>query len=314
MAGMGQRQRRTVKTKPDSWYRQSAAVPVRVVDGRIEVLLVTSLRSGRWILPKGIVERDMTPAQSAAKEAWEEAGVKGKMDVHSIGMFENTKWGGVCSIEAFRMDVTEIADQWPESDKRKRKWVFLADAIKEVYPAGAGQILEKIALPALRLTLVRHAKSSRDDMSLDDFVRPLNDRGKRDAPEMGRRLRESGVQPDLIVSSPAKRAIKTARIIAGEIDFPEADILEAAGVYEAAAGDLLKLMRSLPEEKRDVMLVGHNPGLTDLANIFIRPGIENIPTCGLVRLAFDVQQWSDISPQSASLLMFDFPRKDTGAA
>jgi phosphohistidine phosphatase len=303
-----------VKTKPDFWYRQSAAAPVRVVDGRIEVLLVTSLHSGRWILPKGIVERDMTPARSAAKEAWEEAGVKGKMGIHSIGMFENTKWGGVCSIEVFRMDVTEIADQWPESDKRKRKWFTLSDAIKEVHPDGAAQILQKIALPPLRLTLIRHAKSSRDDMSLEDFVRPLNDRGKRDAPEMGRRLRESGVQSDLIVSSPAKRAIKTARIIAGEIGFPEADILEAAGIYEAAADELLGLVQGLPEEKRDVMLVGHNPGLTDLANLFIRPGIENIPTCGLVRLAFDAQHWRDILPCSASLLIFDYPKKDADTA
>jgi phosphohistidine phosphatase len=303
-----------VKTKPDYWYRQSAAAPVRVVEGQIEVLLVTSLRSGRWILPKGIIERDMTPSQSAAKEAWEEAGVKGRMEVLCLGRFQNSKWGGICDIEVFRMDVTKTANQWPESDKRKRKWFTLSDAIKEVYPAGAAQILEKITLPPLRLTLVRHAKSSRDDIRLDDFIRPLNDRGRRDAPEMGRRLREGGVQPDLIVSSPAKRAIKTARIIAGEIDFPVADIFEAAEIYEAAAGELHKLIRSLPEEKRDVMLVGHNPGLTDLANLFLRPGIENIPTCGVVRLAFDAQHWRDISPCSASFLMFDYPKKDADTA
>ncbi len=118
-------------------------------------------------------------------------------------------------------------------------------------------------------------------------MRPLNDRGRKDAPEMGRRLREGGVQPDLIVSSPAKRAIKTARLIAGEFDFPEADILEAAGIYAAAADELLKLIRRLPEEKRDVMLVGHNPGLTDWQTFFSGPVIENIPTCGVVRLAFE---------------------------
>ena len=298
-----------MKAKPDHWYRQSAAAPVRIVDGRIEVLLVTSLRSGRWILPKGIVERDMTPAQSAAKEAWEEAGVHGEPDIHSLGMFETSKWGGVCSVEVFRMDVTKIADQWPESDKRERKWFALADAIKEVHPDGAAEILQKIALPPLRLTLVRHAKSSRDDMSLEDFLRPLNDRGKRDAPEIGRRLRESGVQPDLIVSSPAKRAIKTAKMIACEIDFPEADILEAEEIYEAEAGELLKLLQGLPAEKRDVLLVGHNPGVTDFANLFLQTGIDNMPTCGVVRLAFDAQHWRDIFPQRASLLVFDFPKK-----
>ena len=300
-----------MKKKPDYWYRQSAAVPVRIVDGQLEVLLVTSLGSGRWILPKGIVERNMTPAESAAKEAWEEAGVTGKLDFHSLGMFETSKWDGICSIEVFRLDITKIADQWPESGKRKRKWFSLAEAIKEVYPEGAGQILKKIALPPLRLTLVRHAKSSREDMSLDDFMRPLNDRGKRDAPEMGRRLRESGVQPDLIVSSPAKRAIKTARLIAGEL-CPEAEILDAEEIYEAEAGELLKLVQALPAEKRDVMLVGHNPGVTDFANLFLQTGIANMPTCGLVRLAFAAQHWRDISPQRASLLLFDYPKKDRG--
>ena len=300
-----------MKAKPDHWYRQSAAAPVRAVDGQIEVLLVTSL-SGRWILPKGIVEQDMTPAESAAKEAWEEAGVEGKLDVNSFGMFETSKWGGVCSVEVFRMDVTKIADQWPESGKRKRKWLKLADAIKEVYPDGAAHILEKITLPPLRLTLVRHAKSSRDDMSLDDFMRPLNDRGKRDAPEMGRRLRQGGVQPDLIVSSPAKRAIKTARIMAGEIDFPEASILEATEIYGAGEEELLKLVQGLPEEKRNVMLVGHNPGITDFANLFLQTGIDNMPTCSVVQLAFDAQHWLDISPQRASLLVFDFPKKGQG--
>lgn len=285
---------------------------MRVVDGQLEVLLVTSRRSGRWILPKGIVERDMSPSQSAAKEAWEEAGVQGRMDVHSLGIFQTSKWGGICDVEVFRMDVTKIADQWPESDKRTTKWFTLSDAIKEIHPDGAAQILKKITLPLLRLTLIRHSKSSRDDISLDDFMRPLNDRGKKDAPEMGRRLRESGVQPDLIVSSPAKRAIKTARFIAAEIDYPEAKIIEADEIYEGDADELLELVLHLPEEKRDVMLVGHNPGFTGLANIFLRPGIENIPTCGVVRLAFDAQHWRDISPQRASLLVFDYPKKDRG--
>ncbi|MEI6126820.1 MAG: histidine phosphatase family protein, partial [Pseudomonadota bacterium] len=262
--------------------------------------------------PKGIVEKDMTPALSAAKEAWEEAGVTGKLNVQCLGKFQIRKWGDVCDVEVFRLDVTKIADQWPESDKRSRKWFQLSDAINEVHPAGAGQILQKIALPPFSLTLVRHAKSSHDLMSLNDFTRPLNDRGLRDAPEMGRRLREVGMQPDLIVSSPAGRAIKTAAIIAGEISYPEGAILNAAEIYEAAAGELLELVQSLPDEKRDVMLVGHNPGFTDFANLFLQDGIENIPTCGVVRIAFAAQRWRDISPRCASLLLFDYPKKYEG--
>ena len=303
-----------MRTKPDYWYRQSAAAPVRIVDGRIEVLLVTAMRSKRWILPKGIVEPDMTPAQSAAKEAWEEAGVSGALDARSLGRFSISKWGGECSVDVFRMDAVREAAQWPEAGSRKRRWFGLDDARRVIHPPEAAAVLENISRPALTLTLVRHAKSSWDDPGLDDFMRPLNDRGRRDAPEMGRRLREGGVQPDLIVSSPAKRAIKTARLIAGEFEWPEADILEAAGMYEAAADELLKLIRRLPDEKRDVILVGHNPGLTDLANLFLRSVIENIPTCGVVRLAFSARRWRDIGPECATLLLVDFPKKSPDAA
>ena len=72
------------------------------------------------------------------------------------------------------------------------------------------------------------------------------------------------------------------------------------------------MQQALPAEKRDVMLVGHNPGISDLANVFLQIEIENIPTCGVVRLAFDVQRWRDISLQQATLLMFDYPKNDTG--
>jgi len=303
-----------VKTKPDYWYRQSAAAPVRIVGGRIEVLLVTAMRSKKWILPKGIIEPDMTPAQSAAKEAREEAGVTGALDARSLGCYSISKWGGECSVEVFRMDSVREADQWPEAGSRKRRWFGLDDARRVLHPPDAVAVLENISRPALMLTLVRHAKSSRDDPGLDDFMRPLNDRGRLDAPEMGRRLRQGGVQPALIVSSPARRAIKTARIIAGALDVSEADILENSGIYEAAADELLKLIRRLPEDRQDVMLVGHNPGLTDLANLLLRSGIENIPTCGVVRLALDAPHWRDIDSDCASLLLFDFPKKNPDAA
>jgi phosphohistidine phosphatase len=286
---------------------------VRLVDGRIEVLLVTSMHSKRWILPKGIVEPDMTPAQSAAKEAWEEAGVSGALDARSLGSYHISKWGGECSVEVFRMDAVREAARWPEAGSRKRRWFGLDDARRVIHPQDAAAVLESISRPSLTLTLVRHAKSSWNDPGLDDFMRPLNDRGRRDAPEMGRRLRQGGVQPALIVSSPAKRAIKTARIIAGELDIHEADIVENPGIYEATAAELLELVQGLPDITRDVMLVGHNPGLADLALFFLRSGIDDIPTCGVVRLAFDAQHWRDISMQRASLLLFDYPKKDTGA-
>lgn len=303
-----------MKTKPDHWYRQSAAAPVRFVDGQMEILLVTSLGRGRWILPKGIIEPDMTPAESAEKEAWEEAGVKGAIDFRSLGAYEVEKWGGVCRVEVFRMEVGDIAGQWPEAGSRRRKWFRLAQALREIHPPAAAEVLRSIRPPGLVLTLVRHAKSSRDDPGLADFMRPLNDRGRRDAPVMGHRLRRSGVEPDLIVSSPAARAIQTARIIAGRIDFPEAGIVEDGRIYEASAQELLALVRRLPDDRRDVMLVGHNQGLSDLVSLLLRPVIDNIPTCGVVRLLCDAQHWHDIKPGRATLLLFDYPKKDAAAA
>jgi phosphohistidine phosphatase len=182
--------------------------------------------------------------------------------------------------------------------------------VREVHPPAAGQILKKISPATLRLTLVRHAKSSRDDVTLKDFMRPLNSRGLRDAPVMGRRLHKNGFQPDLIVSSPAARAIKTALLIAKEINFPGNDIVSMTVVYDAEVNNLLEVVRGLPEASRDVMLVGHNPGLTDLANLFARTGINNIPTCGLLQLEFNAQHWRDILPGSAAVVLYDYPRRD----
>lgn len=299
-----------MKKKPDYWYRQSAAAPVRIVDGRIQVMLVTTLHAGRWILPKGIVEPDMTPAEAAAQEAWEEAGVRGAMDGRSLGTYHISKWGGQCAVEVFRMTTVKEFDPWPEAVRRKRKWFGLDDALRVIHPASAADVLRNISRPGLVLTLVRHAKSGRDDLGLDDIMRPLNEQGLKDAPDMGRRLLKNGVRPDLIVSSPATRALHTARIIAARILYPEKDILKDDSIYAASADELLQLVRGLPNDKSDVMLVGHNPACTDLANFFLHSAPEHIPTCGLVRLAFDAWSWRAVDATCATRLLFDYPKKN----
>lgn len=209
------------------------------------------------------------------------------------------------------MNAVKEFDPWPESLRRKRKWFRLDDALRVIYPLEAATVLRNISQPGLVLTLLRHAKSSWDEPGLADVMRPLNERGSKDAPEMGRRMRKSGVRPDLIVSSQATRALHTARIIAARIVYPEKDILEDGGIYTASADELLEFVRGLPDEKSDVMLVGHNPAFTDLANFFIRPALENVPTCGMVRLALKARRWRDIKPKKASLLLFDYPKKKT---
>ncbi len=303
-----------MKTKPAFWYCQSAAAPVRIVDGRMEVLLVTARRSGRWIVPKGIIEPGMTPAGSAAQEAWEEAGVTGTMNPRSLGHYTIRKWGGECSVEVFSMDAVQEADRWPEDCCRQRKWFLLGDAMRIIYPAGAAAILRNSIGAGLLLTLVRHAKSSWDDPDLDDRMRPLNDRGLKDAPAMGRWLRTCCAQPDLIVSSPARRALHTATIMADIFAYSEEDIIQDKRVYAASSEALLQRIRRLPDNRHNVMVVGHNPGLENLVKFFLRRGITILPTCGVVQVIFNTCRWRDIDPQCAALLMFDYPRHNPAVA
>jgi 8-oxo-dGTP pyrophosphatase MutT (NUDIX family) len=116
------------KEMPDWWYRQSAVVPYRRGTDGLEVLLITSRRRKRWVLPKGVIEPDMTPSASAAKEGWEEAGVEGTVDDMPIGVYEYNKWGGTCTVHLFLMAVTKEATDWPEAASRSREWVSLDEA------------------------------------------------------------------------------------------------------------------------------------------------------------------------------------------
>lgn len=158
------------------------------------------------------------------------------------------------------------------------------------------------------LYLLRHAKSSWDDPELDDFDRPLNRRGKRDAPEMGARLRERGVSPALLISSPARRALATARKVAREIGYERSSIGTDERLYLASAGELLDIVREQEERVDSVMLFGHNPGFTQLANVLTGERIDNVPTCGFVEIELVGPGWSSADPEAGRLVHFDFPK------
>ncbi len=159
------------------------------------------------------------------------------------------------------------------------------------------------------LILVRHGKSSWKEASVADIDRPLNKRGKRDAPFMGKRLREMRIKPDLIISSPAKRARKTAEMIAGELDFAAREIAIRDAVYRAGAGGLIDLVNAVGDHQACVILVGHNPDLTDLANRLADQPIEDIPTCGIISLKFPVTSWKKVVEGSGKVAFIDFPKK-----
>jgi len=162
---------------------------------------------------------------------------------------------------------------------------------------------------AIRLLICRHAKSSWQDSALRDFDRPLNKRGERDAPEMGRRLAQQGVRPDLIMSSPAARALATALHYARQLGISPEQIRRTPAQYAASVPVLLNVIRTVDSSVSTLMLVGHNPESTDLANALGGLSIENIPTGGIVALAFSGCIWTDLTAGSGTLLFFDYPKK-----
>jgi len=159
------------------------------------------------------------------------------------------------------------------------------------------------------LTLVRHAKSSWKDTSLRDRDRPLNKRGRRDAPVMGKRLHEQGIRPSLIVSSPAKRALTTAKIFASELSYPLEFLQRDDSLYLASVDRILDVIVSQDEGFNSLMIVGHNPGFTDFAN-FLSPGLtHNLPTAGVVSVSIDQDHWNLYEQPQTELLVHDWPKK-----
>ena len=155
---------------------------------------------------------------------------------------------------------------------------------------------------------VRHAKSSWKFPDLTDFQRPLNKRGLRDAPVMGKRLRKRGMFPDLIISSPAVRAYTTAKFIAKEVGYKPKAIQQEQKVYEASRETVLNILRQLPNDKNIVFIFGHNQTFTTLANYFSDDYIDNVPTSGMVAVNFDIDKWKDLSQKNSHFSFFDYPK------
>ena len=134
----------------DDPYRQSSVLPFRVSGGGMEILLITSVRKKRWIIPKGIVEPNLSPAASAAKEALEEAGCEGEVLPVRIGRYTYRKWGGVCRVEVFPMRVERLLDTWPEAAERDRAWLPASDAVERIKPKQLKSIVQKFVSARLK--------------------------------------------------------------------------------------------------------------------------------------------------------------------
>jgi phosphohistidine phosphatase len=160
------------------------------------------------------------------------------------------------------------------------------------------------------ITLVRHAKSSWKDSSLTDGERPLNKRGEHDAPMMGERIRNHGIRPSLIISSPAARAWTTARIIAEKLSYPAEFLQREHKLYLGSLDDLLGVVVAQDDGFNSLMVVGHNPGLTDFAN-FLSPGLtDNLQTSGVVSVKIDRDDWNLFKQPATELLVHDYPKNN----
>jgi phosphohistidine phosphatase len=158
-----------------------------------------------------------------------------------------------------------------------------------------------------KLYIIRHAKSSWDDMQLDDFDRGLNKRGRINAPMMAERLKKKDVMPDIILCSKAKRAKKTAKNIASGIGFSKKIKYDDA-IYEALPNTLHRKIKKIKNKHDTAFLIGHNPELNMVAEDFVDFN-ENIVTCGIVEIEFDCKSWGEVSRENARFISYDYPKK-----
>ncbi len=159
------------------------------------------------------------------------------------------------------------------------------------------------------LYLVRHAKSSWENKKVSDFDRPLNERGKKDASFIAEILHNKNIKVDKILSSPANRALTTAKIFAEQMGISEKEIDADENIYEAGKNDLLKILQKTDDSINNIMLIGHNPGLTYLSNYLCDFETDNIPTCGIICMQLDFDSWKYLGSKSCSFKFFEYPKK-----
>lgn len=161
-----------------------------------------------------------------------------------------------------------------------------------------------------RLTLLRHAKSSWKDNGLSDIERPLAKRGLRDAPMMGQRLAKQGLNPKLLLTSPAVRARQTAELIRPCFNSPSLEIRFEPDIYLARPGELLRILTTVSDGVDELILIGHNPGFTQLANMLLPDlALANLPTAGAVSMDCATESWRRIDAAEFTLGFYDYPKK-----
>ncbi|MFN4123546.1 MAG: SixA phosphatase family protein [Flavobacteriales bacterium] len=159
------------------------------------------------------------------------------------------------------------------------------------------------------ICFLRHAKSSWKYPDLHDYDRPLNDRGLEDAPLMGKKLKKLGYHPDLIISSPANRAISTARIVCEKLDYQLHKLKLDEKIYLASAWQLIDMIKQLDHKLSRVMFIGHEPAFSQTIRILCDINIEKFPTCSAMNIGLNVSNWAQLKEQQGRILFFEYPKK-----
>jgi phosphohistidine phosphatase len=161
------------------------------------------------------------------------------------------------------------------------------------------------------LYIVRHAKSSWNTIDIPDEQRPLMEKGKKRTKKVIDYLHENHIKVDYIISSHAVRAHETARILAHGLKYPVENIKIDSHIYYADGDSILNQFYDLPDSYDSVMIVGHNPSLTDFVNLFLKTPIENLPTSGVVSFSFETDHWEKVPVASRKTNFILFPKEMT---
>lgn len=160
------------------------------------------------------------------------------------------------------------------------------------------------------LLIIRHAKSGWDDVSLSDFDRTLTERGKSDAVMMAKRIKKNSIKIDAFISSPARRAKKTAAIFMKEFNESEKKLSLIASLYEASVKDFYDAIETLNDKDDNVALFSHNPGITEFVNSLDCSPVYNMPTCAVFALKIKAKQWKSFREADKEFLFFDYPKNE----
>jgi phosphohistidine phosphatase len=158
------------------------------------------------------------------------------------------------------------------------------------------------------LLIIRHAKSSWDDPAQADFDRTLNERGKQDAPQMARRLLSRSIAIDAFISSPAKRARKTASLFAAEYKYDKENIILVPELYHASPANFFDVISKAPPAANTIAVFSHNPGITEFANMLTEVRIDDMPTCAIFGIQVATHNWTSFKDASKTFWLFDYPK------